>query len=123
MDYLQVSPLGAVVGYAYRIAALFLAVAAFIVIRWSHTHSPRPGNAIAVWAGILGILHPGMWIMGEDLPNGAATVLQVPMGGAERMRVLLTDFKPLIGKYKFGRIVFSSGHSAVFSLGLLEYKK
>jgi hypothetical protein len=61
--------------------------------------------------------------IGKSRPNGVATVLQIPMGSAERMRVLLTDFKPVIGKYKFGRIVFSSGHSAVFSLSLLDYRK
>lgn len=62
MDYLQASPLGTAVGYAYRIAAVLLVIAAYIFVRWSRTHSGRPWSALAVAAGALGILHPTMWI-------------------------------------------------------------
>jgi hypothetical protein len=61
--------------------------------------------------------------IGKSRPNGVATVLQIPMGNAERMRVLLTDFKPVIGKYKFGRIVFSNGQAGVFSINHLNSRK
>jgi hypothetical protein len=49
------------VGYAYRIAAVLLAVAAYFFIRWSRSHSPRPWSALAVAAGAFGILHPTIW--------------------------------------------------------------
>lgn len=62
MDYLQVSLVGTAVGYAYRITAFLLVVAAYIFIRWSRTHSSRPWSALAVWAATLGVLHPSLWI-------------------------------------------------------------
>jgi hypothetical protein len=61
--------------------------------------------------------------IGKPPPHGVPTVLEIPMGSAGKMRVPLTDFKPVIARYKFGRIVFSSGDSAIFSLSLLDYQK
>ena len=54
--------------------------------------------------------------IGKSQNNGTSTVLQIPSGKAERTRVLLNDYKPLIGKYKYGKVVFSDGSFAVFSI-------
>jgi hypothetical protein len=55
--------------------------------------------------------------------SGTPAKLEIPSGKAQKMRILLTDYKPLIGKYKYGRIVFSDGESGVFYLDLLNPKK
>jgi hypothetical protein len=61
--------------------------------------------------------------IGKSRHSGIATVLQIPSGKAERMRVLLTDFMPMLGKYKYGKIVFSNGQASIFSINLLNPKK
>jgi hypothetical protein len=61
--------------------------------------------------------------IGKSRNGGTSAVLQIPSGKAERMRVLLTDYKSMIGKYTYGKIVFSNGQSAIFSIDLLDAKK
>lgn len=66
----------------------------------------------------------GHWkTIGKSPNSGTPTVLEIPGGKAERIRILVTDFKPLIGKFKYGRIVFSNGQSGVFSIDLLNPKE
>lgn len=61
--------------------------------------------------------------IGQSQHSGTATSLLIPSGKAERIRVLLTDYKPLVGKFKYGRIVFSNAEAAVFSIDLLVPNK
>lgn len=58
--------------------------------------------------------------IGESQNNGTPATLQIPNGKSERIRVLLTDYRPLIGKFKYGKIIFSNGQSAIFSIDLLN---
>jgi len=58
--------------------------------------------------------------IGESQNNGTPSTLHVTPGKAERVRVLLNNYKPLIGKYKYARIVFSNGDSGVFYLERLN---
>jgi hypothetical protein len=60
--------------------------------------------------------------IGKSPASGTPTTLQVSSGKAESMRILLGDYKPMIGKYKLGKIVFSDGQSCVFYLDLLDPK-
>ncbi|SRR5579884_323563 len=60
--------------------------------------------------------------IGKSKHSGTPATIQIPGGKADRLRILLTDYKPLIGKYKYGRIVFSNGESAVFYLELIDPK-
>ena len=58
--------------------------------------------------------------IGQSKHDGAPERLEVSAERGETIRVLLNDYKPLIGKYKYGRIVFSNGESGVFYLDLLN---
>lgn len=60
--------------------------------------------------------------IGESQNSGSPTTLQIPRGKSERVRVVLTDYRPLIGKIKYGRIVFANGQSAIFLINLLNPK-
>jgi hypothetical protein len=61
--------------------------------------------------------------IGRSPASGTPTTLQMSSGKAQSMRILLTGYKPIIGKYKFGKIVFSDGQSCVFYLDLLDPKR
>jgi hypothetical protein len=58
--------------------------------------------------------------IGKSTNNGVPAALQITERKAETMRILLTDFKPLITKFKYGKVVFSSGQATVFYLNLLD---
>jgi hypothetical protein len=60
--------------------------------------------------------------IGESKHHGALEKLEVSPDRGETIRVLLNDYKPLIGKYKYGRIMFSNGDFGVFFLELLNPK-
>jgi hypothetical protein len=60
--------------------------------------------------------------IGESQNNGASTTLQIANGKSERIRVVLTAYQPLVGKFKFGKITFSNGQFGVFSIDLLDPK-
>lgn len=65
----------------------------------------------------------GHWkTIGESHHSGSPVMLNIPSGKAERIRVLLTDYKALIGKFQFGKILFSNGQGGVFSIDLLMAK-
>lgn len=60
--------------------------------------------------------------IGKSQHSGTPVTLEIAGGKAERIRILLTDYKPLIGKFKYGKVVFSNGQSGVFSIDLLNPK-
>jgi hypothetical protein len=60
--------------------------------------------------------------IGKSQRDGVSASLEIPSGKGETVRVVLTDYKPFIGKYKYGRVTFSNGESGVFYLELLDPK-
>jgi hypothetical protein len=60
--------------------------------------------------------------IGKSQHNDVSATLKISSGKVETIRVLLNNFKPLIGKYKYGRLIFSNGESGVFYLDLLDPK-
>lgn len=64
----------------------------------------------------------GEWkTLGPSSDNGTASTLEIASGKAESVRVFLTEYRPFIGKYRFGKIVFSNG-SGIFTLEALKGK-
>ncbi len=61
--------------------------------------------------------------IGKSEQSGTGATLPIASGTAERIRILLSDYKPLMGNYKYGRVVFSNGQAGVFSIDLLDPKK
>jgi hypothetical protein len=61
--------------------------------------------------------------IGKSENAGIVRTLEIASGKSEAMRVLLTIYKPLVGKFKYARIVFSNGQAGVFSLDLLDPNK
>ena len=60
--------------------------------------------------------------IGESQNSGAPESLQVPAGKSEKLRVVLTGYTLLIGKFRYGRIMFSNGQFGVFLIDLLNPK-
>jgi hypothetical protein len=58
--------------------------------------------------------------IGKSQNAGTPAILQIPPDKAERVRILLNDYKPLVGKYKYGKVIFSNGDYAVFYLERLN---
>jgi hypothetical protein len=54
--------------------------------------------------------------------NGEPTSFEIPTGKAETVRVNLSGYMPLIGKYKYGKIILSNGEYGVFYTELLDPK-
>lgn len=52
--------------------------------------------------------------------GGVAEVLRVAGGHSENVRILLSNFRPFIGKFKYGKISFSDGSFTVIWLDLLK---
>ena len=63
---------------------------------------------------------PNWKALGKSKNNGIAATLEIPTGKAQIVRVLLTDYKALIGQHTCGKIVFPDGESGVFYLELLD---
>ena len=55
----------------------------------------------------------------EAKSNGGPATLSIALNGVERLRVYLTPYRPFCGRYKYGKVVFSNGGSAFFSLEAL----
>ena len=63
----------------------------------------------------------GTWRpIGQSNDNGTASTLEIATGKAERVRIFLSEFRPLIGRYRFGKTVFSNGSAGVFPLEALK---
>jgi hypothetical protein len=63
----------------------------------------------------------GRWrLIGNTEHPGVPLSMKIASRKAERVRVMLTDYMPLIGKFKFGRVVFSNGKGGVFLIDLLR---
>jgi hypothetical protein len=60
--------------------------------------------------------------IGKSQHSGNGESLEIPGGKSERIRFVMTGYKPVIGKFKYGKIVFSNGQSVVFSIDLLNPK-
>jgi hypothetical protein len=60
--------------------------------------------------------------IGTSYGNGTVATLPIPSETAQPIRVDLTECKPFIGDYKYGKLIFSNGTSAVFYLGILDPK-
>lgn len=58
--------------------------------------------------------------LGTSRHSGQSTTLQISSGRAERVRVILTDYKPVMDKFKYGRVVFSNGQAGIFSINNLK---
>lgn len=56
----------------------------------------------------------------SEKADGKTAKLQIPAGIAEKVRIDLTGYRGLIGKYKVGKVTFSNGQSAVFYIQLLD---
>jgi hypothetical protein len=69
------------------------------------------GNSTSEWKKI-----------GESQNKGTPTSLQIASGKADIVRIALTDYRPLIDKFKYGKILFSDGEFTVFYLELLDPK-
>jgi hypothetical protein len=52
--------------------------------------------------------------------NGTKATLKITADGGQEVRVSVTKFLPLIGKYNYGRVIFSNGESGTFYLKLLN---
>lgn len=57
---------------------------------------------------------------GQPKHEGSPETVEIPSGKSKNVRVLLSDFKPLVGNFKYGKIIFSNGTSTVFLIDLLE---
>ena len=56
--------------------------------------------------------------------GGSKTKLKIDPGGRnETLLVALDVFKPMIGKYRFGKLILRTGETAVFQLDLLSPPK
>lgn len=63
----------------------------------------------------------GEWkAVGQSSENGTAATLEIASGKAETVRVYLSDYRPLIGKCRFGKTVFSNGSAGIFTLESLK---
>jgi hypothetical protein len=60
--------------------------------------------------------------IGKSYDGGVSATLEIHHGKAEKIRVQLSDYKPVIDKFKFGKITFSDNESTVFYLDLLDPK-
>ena len=58
--------------------------------------------------------------IGRSGENGTATALEIESGKAERIRIFLSEYKPLTDKYRFGKALFSDGTAGIFSLKFLK---
>lgn len=58
--------------------------------------------------------------IGKSQNNGTSASIEIATGKAEIVRVMLSDYKPLIGERKYGKIIFPSGRYGVFYLELLD---
>jgi hypothetical protein len=63
----------------------------------------------------------GEWkTIGQSSDNGTASTLEIASGKAERVRVFLTEYKPVIASYRFGKTVFSNSSAGIFTLESLK---
>jgi hypothetical protein len=69
------------------------------------------GNSLTEWKEV-----------GKSQNSGTSATLQITSGKAETLRILLTDYKREMSKYKYGKIVFPNGQSTIFYLDLLDPK-
>jgi len=73
------------------------------------TTALQAANATSEWKTI-----------GQSSDNGIASMLEVASEKSEKIRVFLTEYKPFISRYRFGRIVFSNGSAGIFTLESLK---
>jgi hypothetical protein len=60
--------------------------------------------------------------IGKSQHGGKSESLEIPSGKSERVRFVMSSYKPLTAKFKYGKIVFSNGQAVVFSMDLLNPK-
>ncbi len=69
----------------------------------------QAGNANDEWKTI-----------GQSSDNGTASTLEIASGKSENIRVFLSEYRPSLDRYRFGKIVFSNGAAGIFTLKSLK---